>query len=76
MVEVVDENLNILDTVSKQEAHEKGLLHKCVVAKIIVSASIFSSSENTVLSFIVTRIKFSWTYASLSSNNSSDLTCL
>lgn len=37
IVEVVDENLNILYVISKQEAHEKGLLHKCVIAEVINS---------------------------------------
>lgn len=37
MVDVVDEQLNVLSTVSKQEAHEKGLLHKTVIAEIINS---------------------------------------
>ena len=37
IVDVVDDNLNILYQVSKTEAHEKGLLHKCVIAEIIDS---------------------------------------
>ncbi len=37
MVEVVDENLKVLYVISKQEAHEKGLLHKCVIAEVINS---------------------------------------
>ena len=37
IVEVVDEKLNILYTISKQEAHEKGLLHKCVIGGVINS---------------------------------------
>ncbi len=34
MVDIVDENLQILYQISKQEAHEKGLLHKCVIAEL------------------------------------------
>ena len=34
MVDVVDTQNNSLGTVSKKEAHEKGLLHPCVVAMI------------------------------------------
>jgi isopentenyl-diphosphate Delta-isomerase len=36
-VEIVDEDLNILSVTSKKEAHEKGLLHKCVIAQVINS---------------------------------------
>lgn len=36
-VDIVDENCNILYKTSKEEAHEKGLLHKCVIAEIINS---------------------------------------
>jgi isopentenyl-diphosphate delta-isomerase len=36
-VDIVDENLKIIDTVSKDEAHEKGLLHKTVIAEVINS---------------------------------------
>jgi 8-oxo-dGTP pyrophosphatase MutT (NUDIX family) len=34
IVDIVDEDLNILYQISKQEAHEKGLLHKCVIAEV------------------------------------------
>lgn len=37
LVEVVDEEGNILTVVSKKEAHEKGLLHKTVIAEVIDS---------------------------------------
>lgn len=37
LVDIVDKNLSILYTLSKQEAHEKGLLHKCVIAEVINS---------------------------------------
>jgi len=37
MVEVVDKNLKILYIIPKQEAHEKGLLHKCVIGGIVNS---------------------------------------
>jgi ADP-ribose pyrophosphatase YjhB (NUDIX family) len=37
IVEVVDEDLNILYKISKKEADEKGLLHKCVIAEVINS---------------------------------------
>lgn len=37
MVDIVDENLTILYQLSKIEAHEKGLLHKCVIAEVINS---------------------------------------
>jgi len=37
MVDVVDKNLNILYQISKAEAHEKGLLHKCVIAEVVNS---------------------------------------
>lgn len=36
-VDVIDEKGNVLSSVSKKEAHEKGLLHKCVVAEVIDS---------------------------------------
>lgn len=36
-VDIVDENCKVLYKVSKAEAHEKGLLHKCVIAEIINS---------------------------------------
>lgn len=36
-VDVVDTNCTILYQTSKQKAHEKGLLHKCVIAEIINS---------------------------------------
>lgn len=39
IVDIVDENLQILYQTSKQEAHAKGLLHKCVIAVLINSAS-------------------------------------
>lgn len=34
IVDVVDKDLNILYQITKQEAHEKGLLHKCVIAEV------------------------------------------
>lgn len=37
LVDIVDEEGNFIEVVSKREAHEKGLLHKCVVAEIIDS---------------------------------------
>ncbi len=36
-VDIVDENLKVLFTVSKQEAHDKGLLHPTVIAEVINS---------------------------------------
>lgn len=36
-VEVIDESGKILQVIAKKEAHEKGLLHKCVVAELIDS---------------------------------------
>ncbi len=36
-VDIVDENLKVLFTVSKIEAHEKGLLHATVIAEVINS---------------------------------------
>lgn len=35
IVEIVDPNLNILYSINKEEAHKKGLLHKCVIAELI-----------------------------------------
>lgn len=35
MVEIVDEDLHVLYQTSKKDAHEKGLLHKCVIAEVI-----------------------------------------
>lgn len=40
-VDIVDENCNVLYKTSKDEAHEKGLLHKCVIAEIINSKGEF-----------------------------------
>ena len=37
LVDVVDENGYRQDTISKHEAHEKGLLHQCVVSEVIDS---------------------------------------
>ncbi len=37
LVDIVDENGNFLEVVFKREAHEKGLLHKCVIANVIDS---------------------------------------
>lgn len=34
-VDVVDENCNFIKVVSKDNAHEEGLLHKCVIAQVI-----------------------------------------
>ncbi len=36
-VDIVDEEGNFIEVVSKKEAHEKGLLHKVVVAEVINS---------------------------------------
>lgn len=40
-VDIVDKNLNILYTTSKEEAHQKGLLHKTVNAAVVNSAGDF-----------------------------------
>lgn len=40
-VDIVDENCNALYSTTKQEAHEKGLLHKTVIAEIINSKGEF-----------------------------------
>jgi isopentenyl-diphosphate delta-isomerase len=37
LVDIVDENGNFLEVVSKREAHEKGLLHKVVITEVIDS---------------------------------------
>jgi len=37
MVDIVDEKLTILYQTTKKEAHEKGLLHKCVIATLFNS---------------------------------------
>src|SRR6185369_15594706 len=37
LVDIVDENGNFVKVVTKREAHEGGLLHKCIVAEIIDS---------------------------------------
>jgi isopentenyldiphosphate isomerase len=37
LVDIVDENENFLEIILKREAHEKGLLHKCVIANVIDS---------------------------------------
>ena len=34
LVDIVDSELNKIATVTKQEAHEKGLLHKTVIAEL------------------------------------------
>ena len=36
-VDIVDENLNVLYQVDKEEAHKQGLLHKTVVAEVVNS---------------------------------------
>jgi 8-oxo-dGTP pyrophosphatase MutT (NUDIX family) len=36
-VDILDTNFNILYLTSKQEAHEKGLLHACVISQLIDS---------------------------------------
>ena len=36
-VDIIDENGNFIEAVYKKEAHEKGLLHKCVIANVIDS---------------------------------------
>lgn len=40
-VDIVNENDQVIGTVSKQEAHEKGLLHRTVIAEIINSKNEF-----------------------------------
>jgi len=37
LVDIVDENGNFLEVVSKREAHERGLLHKVVITEVIDS---------------------------------------
>lgn len=37
LVDIVDKDGNFLEVVSKKLAHEKGLLHKCVIANVIDS---------------------------------------
>jgi len=37
MVDIVDKNLNIIKTVTKKEAHEKGLLHCTVIGELVNS---------------------------------------
>ena len=37
LVDAVDENGNFIEVVVKREAHEKGLLHKTVIASVIDS---------------------------------------
>lgn len=37
MVDVADEASNVLETVTKQEAHQRGLLHKTVISEVIDS---------------------------------------
>lgn len=37
LVDIVDTNGNLIEVVSKREAHEKGLLHKCVISAVIDS---------------------------------------
>ena len=37
LVDIIDENLNFVRVVTKREAHEKGFLHKCVIANVIDS---------------------------------------
>ena len=37
LVDIVDENENVLKVVSKIDAHQEGLLHKCVIAQLIDS---------------------------------------
>lgn len=37
LVDIVDENGNFLEVVSKREAHKKGLLHKTVISEVIDS---------------------------------------
>ncbi|OGI66275.1 hypothetical protein A3A95_01935 [Candidatus Nomurabacteria bacterium RIFCSPLOWO2_01_FULL_39_18] len=37
LVDIVDENGNFIEIVSKKEAHEKGLLHKTVISQVIDS---------------------------------------
>jgi len=35
LVDIIDENGNFLEIVSKQEAHKRGLLHKTVISEVI-----------------------------------------
>lgn len=37
LVDILDENGKILKVTTKKEAHENGLLHKCVISKVIDS---------------------------------------
>jgi len=37
MVDIVDENLNVIKTITKKESHEKGLLHCTVIAEVVNS---------------------------------------
>ena len=37
LVDIVDENGKFIETVSKKEAHQKGLLHTCVIGQVINS---------------------------------------
>ncbi len=37
LVDIIDKNENFLEVLLKREAHEKGLLHKCVIANVIDS---------------------------------------
>jgi isopentenyl-diphosphate delta-isomerase len=37
MVDIVNDQDKVLQTIPKKEAHEKGLLHRCVIAEIINS---------------------------------------
>ncbi len=34
LIDVVDENDHVVSQVAKQEAHERGLLHRCVIAEV------------------------------------------
>ncbi len=46
-VDVVNENDEVVGTVSKQEAHEKGLLHRTVIAEIIDSENRWTLVEQS-----------------------------
>lgn len=37
MVDIIDQNNSVISQVSKIEAHQKGLLHRCIIAEVIDS---------------------------------------
>lgn len=42
MVDVVDKNNEVLSQISKDEAHQKGLLHRCIVSQVIDSSGLWT----------------------------------